>query len=383
MNGRMYDATLARFISADPHIQAGSLSQSYNRYSYALNNPMKYTDPSGYFIKKLVKAIKKIGKAIAKAYESYWQATTGSILRAVAKVPWLNAIVQGAACSIGGPLGCAAFAFASAYAVTGDFGVALKAGAIAGATASLSTEIGNSNFGATTELGVQASRAVAHGMVGGTMNVVRGGKFGHGFASFFFTKMVSGNFGAGPESSFGEKLAGASIAALVGGTASALGGGKFKNGAETAAIQYLFNEVGNNLAVGGEGSKRPLPNVTEDDLVLTQGQARKVYDFYFSKMQLPDQLNTMDRRIAQALLVQGIESSGSMAMVQKLVNSVLLGGTTSARAIVGTIGQQSNTYLFYQSRANSVSFNSPIYISVRNQINASFASSVNLYFNDR
>ncbi|MEO0442397.1 MAG: FG-GAP-like repeat-containing protein, partial [Pseudomonadota bacterium] len=38
MNGRLYDATLARFISADPHIQAGSLSQSYNRYSYVMNN---------------------------------------------------------------------------------------------------------------------------------------------------------------------------------------------------------------------------------------------------------------------------------------------------------------------------------------------------------
>ncbi|TQV84274.1 hypothetical protein FKG94_06350 [Exilibacterium tricleocarpae] len=48
MNGRMYDATLARFISADPYIESAGNSQSYNRYSYVWNNPMKYTDPTGY-----------------------------------------------------------------------------------------------------------------------------------------------------------------------------------------------------------------------------------------------------------------------------------------------------------------------------------------------
>ncbi len=49
MNGRVYDPTLGRFLSADPHVQSPYNSQSYNRYSYVLNNPLKYTDPSGYF----------------------------------------------------------------------------------------------------------------------------------------------------------------------------------------------------------------------------------------------------------------------------------------------------------------------------------------------
>ncbi|MEJ6477041.1 RHS repeat-associated core domain-containing protein, partial [Pseudoalteromonas piscicida] len=49
MNGRIYDPTLGRFLQADPHIQAPTNSQSYNRYSYVLNNPLSYTDPSGYF----------------------------------------------------------------------------------------------------------------------------------------------------------------------------------------------------------------------------------------------------------------------------------------------------------------------------------------------
>lgn len=39
----------ARFFSPDPFVQAPSNSQSYNRYSYCLNNPLVYTDPSGEF----------------------------------------------------------------------------------------------------------------------------------------------------------------------------------------------------------------------------------------------------------------------------------------------------------------------------------------------
>ena len=34
MNGRIYDPTLGRFLQADPHIQAPTNSQNYNRYSY-------------------------------------------------------------------------------------------------------------------------------------------------------------------------------------------------------------------------------------------------------------------------------------------------------------------------------------------------------------
>jgi hypothetical protein len=48
MNGRVYDPQLVKFLSPDPLVQAPAYSQSWNRYSYAFNNPMKYTDPSGY-----------------------------------------------------------------------------------------------------------------------------------------------------------------------------------------------------------------------------------------------------------------------------------------------------------------------------------------------
>jgi RHS repeat-associated protein len=47
MNGRLYDPLVGRFLSADPYVQMPDGTQSYNRYSYCLNNPLKYTDPDG------------------------------------------------------------------------------------------------------------------------------------------------------------------------------------------------------------------------------------------------------------------------------------------------------------------------------------------------
>ncbi|MBR6262784.1 MAG: hypothetical protein IKR05_06155, partial [Prevotella sp.] len=47
MDGRMYDYALARFLSPDDYVQEPENSQNFNRYSYCLNNPLKYTDPDG------------------------------------------------------------------------------------------------------------------------------------------------------------------------------------------------------------------------------------------------------------------------------------------------------------------------------------------------
>ncbi|HXU01683.1 MAG TPA: RHS repeat-associated core domain-containing protein, partial [Polyangia bacterium] len=49
MNGRVYDPLLGRFLSPDPNVQFGGDLQSYNRYTYVGNNPLRYTDPTGYF----------------------------------------------------------------------------------------------------------------------------------------------------------------------------------------------------------------------------------------------------------------------------------------------------------------------------------------------
>lgn len=48
MNGRLYDPTLGRFLSADPMVAEPYRSQSFNRYAYVWNNPLSITDPSGF-----------------------------------------------------------------------------------------------------------------------------------------------------------------------------------------------------------------------------------------------------------------------------------------------------------------------------------------------
>jgi RHS repeat-associated protein len=48
MNGRVEDAILGRFLSPDPHITDPSNAQNYNRYSYVNNNPLTFTDMTGF-----------------------------------------------------------------------------------------------------------------------------------------------------------------------------------------------------------------------------------------------------------------------------------------------------------------------------------------------
>ena len=47
MRGRVYDPTVGRFLSCDNYVQEPDNSQNFNRYSYCLNNPLRYTDPTG------------------------------------------------------------------------------------------------------------------------------------------------------------------------------------------------------------------------------------------------------------------------------------------------------------------------------------------------
>jgi len=48
MNGRMYDPLMSSFLSVDAYVQSPDNSQNFNRYAYCLNNPLKYTDPTGW-----------------------------------------------------------------------------------------------------------------------------------------------------------------------------------------------------------------------------------------------------------------------------------------------------------------------------------------------
>lgn len=57
MNGRMYDPVNARMLSVDNYVSDPFNTQAYNRYGYALNNPLVYTDPNGEFLWLLIPVI--------------------------------------------------------------------------------------------------------------------------------------------------------------------------------------------------------------------------------------------------------------------------------------------------------------------------------------
>lgn len=65
MGGRVYSPSLARFVSPDPFIQFAGYSQSHNRYSYVLNNPLNLIDPTGYW--SLGGALRDLGNAVGGA----------------------------------------------------------------------------------------------------------------------------------------------------------------------------------------------------------------------------------------------------------------------------------------------------------------------------
>jgi RHS repeat-associated protein len=47
---RWYDPALGRFIQPDPLVPEPGNPQALNRYAYGLNNPVRYRDPSGYWV---------------------------------------------------------------------------------------------------------------------------------------------------------------------------------------------------------------------------------------------------------------------------------------------------------------------------------------------
>ena len=63
---RYYDPALGRFISPDTIVSRPGDPQDLNRYAYARNNPLLYTDPTGHFFKKFFKNIFKPFNEIGK-----------------------------------------------------------------------------------------------------------------------------------------------------------------------------------------------------------------------------------------------------------------------------------------------------------------------------
>jgi RHS repeat-associated protein len=64
---RYYDPEIGRFISEDPILGSPQFSQTLNRYAYAMNNPLRLTDPTGSFIFILIIVLIVVGVSLGVA----------------------------------------------------------------------------------------------------------------------------------------------------------------------------------------------------------------------------------------------------------------------------------------------------------------------------
>ncbi|WP_288307957.1 RHS repeat-associated core domain-containing protein [uncultured Muribaculum sp.] len=194
MNGRLYDPMLARFFSPDNYVQQPTNSQNFNRYSYCLNNPLKYTDPSGEFLAEL----------FASAFISAVRSMMGA-----------------------------------AQAGTNVW----KAGAISALSSFATFGIGSA-FKEVASVGHELLRAGAHGINGGVSAMLNGGNFGSGLVAGF----VSSATGSFAQYQTGNKGLMVLSSAAAGGIASWATGGDFVAGAmqglQTALLNHAMHEKG-------------------------------------------------------------------------------------------------------------------------------------------
>jgi RHS repeat-associated protein len=262
MNGRVYDTRTGMFTSADPVALNGSHTQALGRYRYGLNNPLRYTDPTGYW---------SWGGALTGAITGFVTggpagAGAGFVIggnddsRRFVEENWRQVVIVGVAIGVtvvtggaGGTVAAAILSGMAAGAASGALSAALyggsfedvlagaikgaviggiSAGAFYGVGSAFSGEAGA--FGGPDSLGAVAG----HGVVGGATESAQGGDFWTGFAAAAVTK-ASGVYG--PQ--FSGTEANIVRAAVVGGTVSTVTGGKFANGALTGAFSYAFNDA--------------------------------------------------------------------------------------------------------------------------------------------
>lgn len=185
MNGRIYDPLLGRFLTPDPNIPDASNLQAFNRYSYVLNNPLLYTDPTGYrFHFKLRSLVKIIVVAVVTYFTAglatealiAWSSTSiaaGGIAGSLGSALMTVGMEVGELTTLGSAVVGAAAGFVGGLVASGGD---LKAGLLGAVSGGLGGAIGGyyaSNY--------TVGRVVAEGVASGVNSRLSGGSFRDGF----------------------------------------------------------------------------------------------------------------------------------------------------------------------------------------------------------
>ncbi len=157
MNGRVYDPATGVFLSPDTVVQTPTDQQSYNRYSYVLNNPLRYTDPTGYDT-----AYFDLGG---------WLETNGPQIGIGLAVLGVCAVSDGLGCALATVTGTIANAgIARAEGASwGQIGIGIGIGLIAGGIGASAGESLGVALGATEGSATAFAAAVVGGAIGGAI----------------------------------------------------------------------------------------------------------------------------------------------------------------------------------------------------------------------
>ena len=175
MNARLYDPLVGRFLSPDPYVQAPDFTQNFNRYSYCLNNPLKYSDEDGEFI---ITTAVIVGLSISTALgigAGIWQGVKIADAKGLSGAARTWTIIGGGL--LGGVAGFASGyvgAAVGAAATAGGFLGGTAAGAAAGATGGAINGFGQTML-ATGNLGQSLNQMVFQGVAGAFSGALIGG----------------------------------------------------------------------------------------------------------------------------------------------------------------------------------------------------------------
>ena len=305
MNGRIYDPRLARFLQADPLIEDGS---TLNRYTYVHNDPLAWTDPSGYWGRREQNALRTI---VAVAIAVWTGGQVNALLLEGAKAQAFALAAAGGAVAGGIQSGTVEGAAWGAFSAGVFFGIGQ---AIQGAD-SLWNVVDDVRTGLNAT--GMAVKTISHGLAGGTISHLQGGKFGHGFVS------AAGSAATAPlvDAASANVIRGAIVTTLVGGTLSRISGGNFANGALTAAMSYAFNQVASSAYREQATVWHPISGLDDLERSLTAFARGEVLwptdsghvSSYFGMRQLPGELkprlhNGIDVRAREGWLVYSTQT---------------------------------------------------------------------------